>query len=326
MNRSLIPWFILTIALLYVWSLTRYDYYRKNAQPVISFYDTTHVEIHIHNEREPAAIYAVYTNLIEGERKIVQAKVEDQTHYELAIPVNSTMPVQLYCNEEVVPIFVIPDSSLYVDVILNPLFSYIDSLSFYGITAPICKYQDQKRKAEPTQKRLNILDASDFALYAHLLDSIAVIQQEFLQSWEEELPPWFLAYEESEISYHKAYLKLSHAFQREVDPALLDSVATNNPEALFSYYYYLYLRTFIRGELHPFENDDSLSLSQAHLERAANLLEGEIRDFYLVWYIGNHIRRNNHPLSQKLTSRFMDKIADEKYQKYLRSFTQNPAK
>ncbi|MEM6768504.1 MAG: hypothetical protein AAF824_09685 [Bacteroidota bacterium] len=325
MKKPLIPWFILSVALLYIWSLTRYDYYRKNAQPVISFYDTTHVHLHIHHEQEPAAIYALYTNLIEGSRKIVQAVPEDQTHYVLSIPLNSPRPIQLYCNEEVIPIFVIPDSSLYVDVVLNPIFGSIDSLSFYGFTAPICRYQELKRKVEPTQRRLNILDATDFSVYVRLLDSIADNQRNFLLAYQEELPPWFEAYEESEIAYHKAYLKLSHAFQREVDPGLLDSVAVNNSSAIFSYYYYLYLRTLIRGELLQRGSYGSLDMAEAHLETANQLLEGEVKDFYLVWYISDFIRKNNPQRGKKLTSRFSGQIEAEKYKKYLLSYAGDPS-
>lgn len=224
-------------------------------------------------------------------------------------------------------VFLVPDSTLTLSVFLNTSNFRPDSVAFEGYTAGICDYYQKKsryfREVQSLRSR-NTLNSEDFAAFSAQLDAMAMESLDFLTRYDmqHQLPNWFFDFERSEILYQKAYLKLSNAYNRPIEPQYLDEVALNNEQAVFSYYYYLYLKAYIaaRPELQE-PGGQSMDQQEARLRAQMNmadtLLQGEMHDVFLTRMIFNQLKREQLQLVESLLDTYRGKFNRKKYERFL---------
>ncbi len=327
MKHSAIPWTLTLLLALYVFGLEYYAENRQPPDPSIEFYDTTTVQVQVHapdsEEMAELIIYGEFNNILEGERQLVQASVV-QGRYELKFKVNSPRSALLYANDETLDVFLIPgDTTLKVDFYWTAPYDRIDSARFEGQAAGICHYYQAKAERFEQmnlRKARNLLGADDFSRYAARLDSMTMRELAFLVEQEifATLPQWFALFEKTEILYQRAYLKLSAAYNREVPPELLDQAKVNNPNAVFSYYYYLYLSTyFARLEDEPTSALGHRRSTGRHIALADSLLRDGPRDVFMTRLIFQHIREGEHEFAREMLEQYEGSFSQPKYVRFL---------
>lgn len=320
--RTTAPIVITLMALLYIGGLAVYQKYIRQPTPSFNFYSNSIVKVHILPDNQAYAVSGIFNNVIEGQRKIVQSGTDSAGVYTLPFQVNSPRQATVYVEGEAIEIFVALDSMLTVEVMLNPQEGTIDSIYFKGATAPICKYYWLKNKAFDNTKLKNIKHTTaseDLMAYGKFLDSLTQKEDDFLLAMQKQLnlPTWFTDFEKNELMYEKAYLKLAHLGNQAILAGYLDTVPVDTKDAVFSYYYYLYLNSLLSQQI---KNGSSTvdtsakSLILKQLTIADTLLKTETHDVFLTRIIFAQIQRKNYDFAREL----FDKFGNFKEQRYYR--------
>ncbi len=324
MNRTAIPWTLTIILAIWVFGLEQFSENKEEFDPTFEFYDTTTVKVQVWGDLADTAVFVdgQYNNILEGRRQFVTAQERGGFHV-LTFQVNSPRQALIYVNDNPVEVFLIPgDTSLTVRVYWPQGGDAIDSVSFEGQTANICRYYEEKEHRfheVNIRTARHILSPEDFSRYAFKLDS-AVARELLLVSEQEVaglLPSWFAMYEKNEILYHRAYLKLTTAYNRDVPQDLLDPVLLNNQRSVFSYYYYLYLDSYFATSsgIPKGTRGEKAHLRKLHL--ADSLLDGEARDVYLTRIIFSTIRQQESQEASALLDEFKSSFSSPRYRRFL---------
>lgn len=333
MRHPAVPWTLAILLGLYVFALEYYAEHREPPDPSIAFYDTTIVHVQVHTPGEPLEMYldAQFNNILEGKRQTVSALGEGGS-YRLRFEVNSPRPAMLYANNEPLQIFLVPgDTSLHIDLYWAAPYDRIDSARFTGQNADICEYYQAKalqfRQVHLRATRHTVASL-DLTRYAAKLDSMAAQELAFLAEREvfTALPTWFALFEKNEILYQRAYLKLAAAYNREPTSEVLDHVLINNPGAVFSYYYYLYLNAYFA----QLEGHASTALSypnqiERHVSLADSLLSGGPRDVFLTRVMFQYLNQGRQELAQELFSTYQGSFSRPKYVRFLAAQLESPS-
>jgi hypothetical protein len=325
MRHPAIPWTLTVLLGLWVFALEYYAKHQSPPDPSIAFYDTTEVTAQVHTPEAPPAmmLYAQFNNILEGKRQWVSAKGENG-RYRLRFEVNSPRPAVLYTNDEPLEIFLVPgDTTLHVDLYWTAPYDHIDSVHFSGQNAKICEYF-QAKAAQFEQVHLratrHTVASVDLRRYGNKLDSMAAQELAFLAEKEvfSFLPTWFGLFEKNEILYQRAYLKLAAAYNREVDPSLLDHPPVNNQGAVFSYYYYLYLNAYfaqLQGDSLPAVNFKRQI--EQHMALADSLLTDGPRDVFMTRVIIQSINEGRQDLARQFFLQYRASFSRPKYARFL---------
>lgn len=318
--NAIIPWVILTLMTVYVFGLSFYSNNRKTPEPAFDFYGTTTVQIHIEDQgaRQDSShlVIGSYNNIIEGAKQQVEAKRTRSGEYEVNFRVNSPRSATLFVDDEAIEIFLVPDSNLYIQSVYDWDNFKLSALTFEGYTAGICDYYREKRKKfgrQHVRAYRTTVYADSLERHAHILDSLAIQELAYMliRSAPNNLPDWFIDFEKNEILYQKAYLKLANAYNREIYEGYLDDIPLNDQSAVFSYYYYLYLRTYFQ------DRTASTSLI-TQLASADSLLRGEVKDVYLTQSIFSLFSASKTEQAQSLLAAYQDSFGRKKYERFLR--------
>ena len=320
-KNAIYPATLMTLIAAYIALLAYKASNKELPTPDYDFYDTTYIHVNIWPKTELYDVYGVYNNIMEGQREIVKAQITPEGNYRLAFKVNSPRPGFVYINNEAVNVFLAPDSALHMDIQFRPNGQLLDSISFSGYTSGISRYYKVKAQAFNNirvRSARNTIAHNDFCEYSAILDSMAEKERTFLALFnlDHPLPSWFTGFEQSEIAYHKAYLKLSESADSTGSRKCLDSVPLNNEAAKFSYYYYLYVKAFIRKTLENTEGKDPLAVAQ-ELAVADTLLQGEVHDLYFTRTIFEMLRRNKSTQASQLIKSYKDSFNSKKYLRFL---------
>ncbi|MEO0472239.1 MAG: hypothetical protein AAF206_21615 [Bacteroidota bacterium] len=324
-KRTIVPWIMVLALSGFVYGLTWRAENRTPPEPAYDFYDTAVVHVHILGSVERHDVYGRFNNVLEGERKLIKASEQAEGIYRLVFQVNSPRPATLFVNDEVTEVFLQPgDTSLQVNMFVAPISYSIDSLSFSGKMAPICDYlaEKQTRFGQVEMHRVrNIMDSEDFAGYAAKLDSTAAQELAFLAEREiqPDFPDWFADYERNDILYQKAYLKLSRSYNRDVPQELLDDLPLNNQAAVFSYYYFLYVKSFLSNLAHQSVQEAEYPKALIRqIQLADSLLDREAHDIYLTRLLFDNLERGAVNPTRQLLNKYEDSFFSKKYERFLR--------
>lgn len=311
------PWISLVLMTIYVAFLSWANARHTAHKPEMDFYSKAVVRVVLTGPQQAEhEVYGKFYNLIEGDRKLVAAVREGDSAYRLTFEVNSPRPATLYLDNDATEIFLLPDSSLTVRAALDSS-GLLDKthMTFAGATANACQYylarENQLSRSHLRSNRSATIPSEDLLRYGRVLDSLAAVEMAFLKTFQGKLPMWFYRFEESEIRYQKAYLKRSHAYNRNAPAGFEDLVADNDPNAVFSYYYYLYLGHLI----HPSETD-TLS-PETHAKRVEIALQGEMRDVYLTRLIYRLATDGQRKQAQALLDRYQNQFSSRRYVRFL---------
>jgi hypothetical protein len=208
------------------------------------------------------------------------------------------------------------DSTLTVNVWLDPELGLLDSLQFKGLASSICQYYQDKMKAFPesgARTAAHTLSSEETQTYHQKLDSLSLQETLFLttKKLQYNLPEWFVKFESSEISYQKAYLKITN--QRDRAEIKMDTLKIDNPDAVFSYYYYLYLNAYFQ-QLVAKKDEKTAELQQLAL--ADSLLKSETRDVYFSRSLFAHLQRKEITEASEIFEKF-PKFTQQKYFRFL---------
>ena len=321
-KNAIYPATLMTLIAAYIALLAYKASNQGQPTPAFDFYDTTFIHVNIQPKTELYDVHGVYNNILEGQRELVKAQIETDSLYKLAFQVNSPRPGIVYINNEAINVFLAPDSSLQIDVEFNANGQEIDSIAFSGYTADISRYYKRKSlefKHIRMRAKRHTLRADDFCEYAATLDSMAQKERTFLALFNLDypLPTWFVGFEQSEIAYHKAYLKLSGFPDSVQTPDCLDHIPLSEEKAKFSYYYFLYVKSYIKRYLENSDLNRDPNEIEVQLAVADTLLDGEVHDLFLTRSIFELLRRSHNQLAKKLMNRYENSFNSKKYFRFL---------
>lgn len=329
MKHAIIPWIIAGAMVAYVYGLTYQAKHRLGPNPSYEFYDTTYVKVLINGQTGPHEVYGEYNNILKGQKNLIAAQKVEEGIYKMMFEVNSPRPARLYINDEILEVLLMPgDTSLNVNLYYSKTDYSRDSIVYEGLFADISDYYLEKSElfgGVHLRARRSTLVSQDLTGFGNKLDSMAIRELNYLNEKEifGSLPEWFVHFERNEILYQKAYLKLAEAFNQEVPPNYLDKVDLNNSNAMFSYYYYLYLESYFTRELSK-KQDAPLAAHSPNTIRAvmelanSQLLEGQ-HDVFLTRNIFNLLQdATQFEFAQELFSLYEEKFNSKKYMRYLK--------
>jgi|GEM_PF-2242650 len=332
LKKLAIPFVLLAIVTSYIFALTQYAQHRRSSPMSFQPNSSTLVKVNIPHSSDEHGIYASFNDILSGKRRIVEADpMKAHSQYAIQFDLNSPASSLIYIDDEVLEVFLIPEDTLVINIDFNPETYRMDHVTFKGVTADMCQYFFEK-SAELGQVNIrssrNVVDCSDPVVYAKLLDSLALKELSFLKAYQQShsLPEWFSNYEQSEIVYQKAYLKLSHPLNRSTDESYFDKVKLNNERAIFSYYYYHYLRMYISqlsdevdlACLKPEESQRVMAINQ--LAEAEKILTGEVLDVFLCQVIIRNMNMKRDEVVKELLDRaYTHNFEGETYYRYIKT-------
>jgi hypothetical protein len=329
MNLRFIPWLLVLIVSFFVYGLTYYTEHKEKPAPSYDFYEPAIVQLEIAGEEDLHSVYGQYLNILEGKRETVEAQDLGDGNWRLDFSVNSPRPAMLYIDDEPLEVFLVPgDSTLQISMEITGPEYRIDSLQFTGEIAGICGYlQSKYKRFSQVQLRSSrsLVEAQNFEVFAAKLDSMAARELAFLAEQEvfSTLPNWFVKFEKNDILYQKAYLKISQAYNQDINPDLLDDVPLSNESAMFSYYYYLYLTARFNEEAQfaagvPAPDDPLYHDWAVKQTRMADfyLQEGP-RDVFMTRIIFDMLQNRYLEEAEKLLDRYGGEFASKKYYRFL---------
>jgi hypothetical protein len=312
--KTIIPWVILTLLIAYVSALSYYATHRQPPEPAISFYSQGRVEVILHGaDTNDIAILGEFNNIIEGDQQMIVAQPLDSNRLELLFEINSPRPARLYLNDIPYAVFLVQDSSLVVQA--HYAEGQADTLFFEGSPAGICRYYEKKSRRFG-REQLSFFRNTRFTnspeKHGSLLDSLSRNELAFLleQVTPCQLPDWFIAFEKNEILFQKAYLKLSYAPNEEPFEGYYDQIPVQDEGAVFSYAYYLYLRTLI-----GWKAPDSL---HEKIAIADSLLAGEGRDVFITRSLLAAWAEGDKSSVKQLYDRYAPSFSKKKYARFLK--------
>lgn len=324
--RTAAPIVITLLVSGYIASLAYFQKYIQKSEPAFNFYSKSVVKVDIFPKNQPYAVQGTFNNVIEGQRKIVQSDSDSAGVYALPFEVNSPRQATVYVEGEAIEIFIIPDSTLTVKVELNPQGGNIDSISFAGATASMCKYYRLKNHLFGNAKlksSKHTANTENLLAYSKVLDSLTQIEDNFIDKMQAEmkLPNWFSNFEKNELMYEKAYLKYAHAGNSPAPEGYLDAVPADKKEAVFSYYYYLYLNSLIAQNVKNTASPADTSVKSAILKQlsiADTLLKSETHDVFITRIIFAQIQRGNEDFAKELFQKFGN-FKEQRYYRFLKT-------
>lgn len=320
--RTPAPIVITTLMALYLGGLAYYHKFVYQPELKFNFYSTSPVKVQIANANDNYVVQGVFNNVIEGDRKTISSTKDSINRYCLDFRVNSPRPALIYIEGEAIEIFLVPDSTLHIKVLLDSDGS-LDSIDFSGKTAQICQYYHKKNEAFQNAKlrtSRNVVNSQNLLTYSKLLDSLTQVEYRFLDSQKivYHLPEWFVDFEKNEMLYQKAYLKLSNLSKSAPPQGYLDSVKIDNGNAVFSYYYYLYLNTYLKRRISEIAiaADSSKQMEMPELQIADTLLKSEVHDVYITRAIFRCLQKNDFALAKSLFEKHKN-FKERKYYRFL---------
>ena len=324
MRHSVYPWLLLLFSMAFIYGLSYYATHRQPLRPSYQFYDSATVHVEIHGMEGEPLIYGQFNNILEGKRQLVTADSVESHVHRLRFHVNSPRPALLYVDDHPIQLMLVPqDSSLYVDIYYSEGSFEVDSLLFTGEPAVMCEYFLSKSKqlgGLGIRRNQRLVASDDFLTLVNRMDSLAAKELVFLVEQEiyATLPQWFVTFEKNDILYQRAYLKLSAAYNQKIPKDLLDRMTINNPGAVFSYYYYLYLNAYFQS-LQPKEATSLPYAEQLkrNLALADSLLEGDVHDVFISRAIFQQLANNEVVLGEEIYQIYKDTFYSRKYIRYL---------
>ena len=329
MKHAIIPWIIAGAMVAYVYGLTYQAKHRLGPNPSYEFYDTTYVKVLIKDQTGPHEVYGEYNNILEGQKNLIRADKVEEGVYKMSFEVNSPRPARLYINDEILEVLLMPgDTSLNVNLYYSKTDYSRDSIVYDGLFSNIADYYLEKSElfgGVHLRARRSTLISQDLATFGNKLDSMAIRELNYLNEKEifGNLPEWFVHFERNEILYQKAYLKLAEAYNQEVPPDYLDKVDLNNSNAMFSYYYYLYLESYFTRELSkkqeaPVTTHSTKTIRSVMELADSQLLEGP-HDVFITRNIFNQLKDSaQYDFAEELFSLYEEKFNSKKYMRYLK--------
>lgn len=329
MKHAIIPWIIAVVMVGYVYGLTYQAKHNLGPNPSYEFYDTTQVKVIINGQTGPHYVYGEYNNILEGQKNLITAKQVEDGVFNMLFEVNSPRPARLYINDEILEVLLMPgDTSLNVNLYYSKTDFSRDSVIYKGLFSNISDYYLEKSElfgGVHLRARRSTLVSQDLSSFGNTLDSMAIRELNYLNEKEifGNLPEWFVHFERNEILYQKAYLKMAEAYNQEVPPNYLDAVDLNNPNAMFSYYYYLYLESYFTRELSKKQEAPlaahSTETTRSVIELADNkLLEGP-HDVFLTRSIFKQLQDSTKfSFAEEIFWMYEEKFNSKKYMRYLK--------
>ncbi len=319
--RTPAPTVISVLILLYILGLSYYSHYIKKDDPEFSFYSKSTITLVPLTKSGELMINAVFNNVIEGQRESVPAVASDSGAYIIDIDVNSPRPATIYIEGESVEVFLIPDSSLTIYFSLNPSSQTLDSVKFKGAASEICRFYRLAENRVYTQ--VSTLSSEDLNQYAKKVDSLTKNEIDFLDKMKDSLslPEWFVKFEHNELTYFKAYSKMVAVGNKPIPGGLMEGVPLDNEDAIFSYYYYLYLNQYFKWlskDKVKSENPQIYSLKLSD-----SLLKSEAHDIYLTRTIVHCMQKNQYETAKLLFDKY-SKIKQKKYYRFLERTLEKP--
>lgn len=208
-------------------------------------------------------------------------------------------PSALYCNlgNSAFTAFLEPNDTLKLNVILND--NSIDTILFEGKTKILCDYywlKQQTLKYWDLRIPLNMAPKNTKAIKQNT-DTLMHNELEFLSNYLScnMLPEWFINTEQSQIIYLCNSFKESQKalFERflhlQFNPdkdyyTSLDTLEINNPKAIFSYWYFNFLKSHLVYkdiDVEKIKGDEwKVLTTQKGLSKAKEVLTGEVRDIF----------------------------------------------
>ncbi len=229
----------------------------------------------------------------------------------LSFKISSPTEASLIIDEYLwLPVFLVPDDTLYMSFDLSDSSKIIQSISFKGKYASINNYKIKRYKKfkESFEDKCAALSRSNLSVMElqNAIDSVENIELHFLNNYLEKntLPNWFINYERNQIIYRAAFdkaVKINSWKWANIEEKIpnnyydfINDIKINNEDALISQYYYYFIWTyfnrFLPNDIYKMEvNERRKIIGAKYLEISDSLLTGEIKDVFNAFIISHYI-------------------------------------
>lgn len=275
------------------------------------------------------------------EKLILGNNPDSILNYKISIPCETYLIID---RKLWLPVFLVPDDTLYMSLNLSDSSKIIESIKFKGNLASINEFQIARYKRNKKGFDEICLDIFGAKLAVidmqRKIDSISTIESNFINEYLKNytLPDWYLVFLNNQLTYKAAYYKLYNLNYRkgqnieEEKPNnyydFLNDIKINNEDAATSCYYYYFMHQYCNmlmvkdsSVFNPIENKKLIGLKE--LQLADNLLNGEIESIFKSYIISEFIiDQGLNDLAGEIIEEQKDKIIP-KYRYYLKKYLQD---
>lgn len=333
--------YIITIGLSLLISCSKHE---EKVLLEFKFNSNAVVVLHDSSNNNPS-IYVQYTSLLpQIPMKIYSTSIDSNNNILLRMKINRPLPADLFINNLWLPIFVVPDDTLYIYFNSSDSKKTFESISFKGSLAPVNNYlkiKHEKYHYDFDKKRQELFTSGLPALTCRdSIDRLKEIEMQYLLDYDKVngLPEWYLKYASSEIIYRNTQVKIGFIPTREsyfniVEKVpsnyydFVDSIEINNNDAIVTAQYYSCLDSYtyfkyVTEEIKQLDKYTRLEKSvQIQIAFADSLLTGEKKDIFKCYVISNNFRyQKNHVFAAKIIEEQRKSKMDAKYITFLENY------
>ncbi len=216
------------------------------------------------------------------------------------------------------------------------LLSDNGNLEFQGTLKSVNQFLKQKFSTTGSDWKARVSYTHGDISFFNLIkvnDSITALHQQYLTKHENELPDWYVEFEEKRLQYLNAHWKLNSLMYRvrmmnmsdSLPPNFLENtvgtLSINDAEMLGNNRYMNFLSDYLgylKDPLYQSPKPSSLAewikFYEDGFDIAKKELEGEVRDTYLAFSMGNILERRAYLFQNE----WIEEINDSKLQEYVR--------
>jgi thiol-disulfide isomerase/thioredoxin len=244
---------------------------------------------------------SAFTIIPTGQSRSESVRIFNEGNYYLSMNIDRPTKSLLRVGASQYTVMIFPDDTSHVE--LNQTQSAID-INFLGRGSTVNRYFEEKERFVGYKDIRSVFSStsspsSTFNTIKDAVDSITTVELNFLNNYESSasLPKWFLDYEISEITYAGAGYKITRPARNNRAKLFKDKlpdnyfnflskIEINNPNAIFSSFYFLFLDGYFIKDYNSEEQRKSPSLTgfisyTKHIVDQSNTeLTGQVKDIY----------------------------------------------
>jgi len=233
--------------------------------------------------------------------------LEENKNKEFIIPCEYPSGIYFTVNNSSFTGFLLPKDTLKVTVQLSDE-NTVKMIQYEGKTESICNYFLQKKQQLgyqdlriPLNKAPAVLEKISINTDTLMRNELKFLKQYILHT---HLPDWFIQTEKSQIIYlGNSYKKSQKAlFEKHLNMPFkpnkeyyksIDTLLINNQDAIFSYWYFNFLNSYLVYDNVNYENQSTEEwrnlTTKVALSKANENLTGEIRDIFKYNYLNSYL-------------------------------------
>jgi thiol-disulfide isomerase/thioredoxin len=279
---------------------------RKHSTPIITFNDTAYIKIIAENDFDSLVIstqsYSIFPPMSLDKKKVINGKGIYKLAYKISKPEMVTITII-----DTFDTYIRPSDTLVIKVGADSI-EVKGSSVYYRIEDPIYEFLKDEKKTfgnsyfdSPIRNQAFGTIPATQSDYQEIVQRINTAQLErlaFIDKYQHKLPNWFVNTHKNDVIYFSAglkfyqyyYLHNKNYFENKTinEPPPVD-VEINNPDALLSTYYYLFLQSYFlmscKIDNNRTGNSRSMALYNSSSKYINSMLKNDVLKYFNMYYL-----------------------------------------